>query len=421
MTTDRFKNLTKVLHADSRVQDAVKKSITQRFEIYADQSILFHKDSWSVEFLRNSFSFRFLNVIVVIIVVAMTFSSCKKLQNELDSQIPVSVSRQVSYVQTNLVSDTVSNNAARLDPTLVNAWGIAINPNGIFWINSNGKDLTEVWDKNGLPKRNPVTVPTPSGILFNTTTDFVISATNEVSRFIFASEDGKIYAWASGDSARTVVNRTGENSVYKGIELANDGSGNFLYATDFHNNKVDIFDKSFNLVSTKPFNDTKIPSNFAPFNIRLIDKVLFVTYAKQLPPDNHDDEKGPGNGFIDIFDTNGSLLRRFVTHGRLNSPWGIEKAPEGFGQGKNMILIGNFGDGHINIYKEGNVGGDGEGKGEGGFVKALQNSGKPVTIDGLWGITFPDGRVPGDDPNKLYFTAGPNEENHGLFGYILKQ
>jgi uncharacterized protein (TIGR03118 family) len=157
--------------------------------------------------------------------------------------------------------------------------------------------------------------------------------------------------------------------------------------------------------------DPMIPAGFAPFNIRLIDSVLYVTYAKQLGPENKDDEKGAGNGYVNIFNTSGSLVKRFASQGKLNSPWGIEKAPEGFGQGKRVILIGNFGDGHINVYEEG----------EGEFLRPLTNYGKPVWIDGLWAITFPDNNVPGDDPNKLYFTAGPNDEGHGLFGYLTKQ
>jgi uncharacterized protein (TIGR03118 family) len=360
--------------------------------------------------VRNSLSIRMQHMIVLFLVLAMISSGCNKLQNELQNEFPGKIVKPANYVQTNLVSDTVSNNAARLDSTLSNAWGIAINPAGIFWINVNGTDGSEVFDKNGVPKRPPVKVPAPSGIVFNGTTDFMIAATSQVPKFIFASENGKIYAWASGDSARTVVDRSAGGSVYKGLELANDGTGNFLFATDFHNSKIDVFDKSYTLVASKPFMDPTIPVGFAPFNIRLIDSVMYVTYAKQLSPDNHDDQKGAGNGFVNIFNTNGSLLKRFVSQGKLNSPWGIEKAPEGFGQGKRAVLIGNFGDGHINVYEEF----------EGEFLRPLTNYGMPVWIDGLWAITFPDNNVPGDDPDKLYFTAGPNEEKHGLFGYLTK-
>ena len=157
--------------------------------------------------------------------------------------------------------------------------------------------------------------------------------------------------------------------------------------------------------------DPKIPMGYAPFNIRLIDSVLFVTYAKQEMPEKKDDQKGIGNGYVNVFKTNGWLIRRFASKGKLNSPWGIEKAPETFGQGKNIILVANFGDGHINVYD----------KFEGEFLRTLKYNGMPVWIDGLWAITFPDGNIPGDDPNKLYFTAGPVDESHGLFGYLMKQ
>jgi uncharacterized protein (TIGR03118 family) len=361
--------------------------------------------------VRNSFSISLQHMIVVFSVLAIVSSGCKKLQNELQNELPGKIINPVNYVQTNLVSDTVSNNAARLDSTLSNAWGVAINPAGIFWINVNGTDGSEIYDKTGVAKRPPVKVPAPSGIVFNATTDFMITASSQVPKFIFASENGKIYAWASGDTARTVADRSAGGSVYKGLELANDGTANFLFATDFHNGKIDVFDKNYNLVASKPFMDPMIPAGFAPFNIRLIDSVLYVTYAKQLGPENKDDEKGAGNGYVNIFNTSGSLVKRFASQGKLNSPWGIEKAPEGFGQGKRVILIGNFGDGHINVYEEG----------EGEFLRPLTNYGKPVWIDGLWAITFPDNNVPGDDPNKLYFTAGPNDEGHGLFGYLTKQ
>lgn len=341
-------------------------------------------------------------------VIMSVTSGCDKLFNEFPT--PGGEPSVKNYKQINLVSDTASYNAARIDSTLSNAWGIAINPNGVFWINANGTDNSEVYDMNGVAKRTPVAVPSPSGIVFNNTPDFVIAATGQVSKFIFASENGKIYAWSSGDSAMTVVNNSASDAVYKGIELAKDGNENFLYATDFHNGKIDVFDKSFNLIATKPFSDPTIPSGFAPFNIRLIDNALFVTYAKQLAPEKKDDEKGAGNGYVNIFNTDGTLLKRFASQGQLNSPWGIEKAPGSFGQGMNAILVGNFGDGRINVYDSM----------QGNFKGQLKSNGMPITIEGLWAITFPDNNVPGDNPNKLYFTAGPDEESHGLFGYLKK-
>lgn len=351
----------------------------------------------------------------MILLLSLVLNGCQKVLEEIREHHSTNA---VSYKQTNLVSDTAYFNASILDPTLVNAWGIAINPSGIFWISANGAGLSEVYDKTGTKKRAPVATPSqgmlnggkPTGQVFNNTPDFIIPANGLAARFIFAGEDGKIYAWNSGDSTRTVALST-TDAVYKGIELAKDGGQNFLYLTDFHNGKIDVYDKNFALVTTKPFKDPYIPAGFAPFNIRLIDSVLYVTYAKQLGPENKDDQKGIGNGFVSLFKTDGKFIKRFASHGKLNSPWGIDKAPEGFGLGKNIILVGNFGDGRINVYE----------KGKNEFLGQLNDYGLPISIDGLWAITFPDGNVPGDDPNKLYFTAGPFDESHGLFGYLSKR
>lgn len=422
MTKNSRRDPARVQRGSSLVQQsaAAKVSNTEGFDSKSVRDgIFFNEMSVSEKTFKSSLNSVVTGILSIILIAGMVNSGCSKKsdewsknsENERGKVRTFSDDTLPAYAQTNLVSDTAGFNAARIDPTLVNGWGIAINPSGIFWINANGTDNSEVFDRNGVPRRPPVSVPTPSGIVFNTTTDFIIPATNTLSRFIFASEDGKIYAWSSGNSALTVVDRSSFNAVYKGLELANDGSGNFLFATDFHNGKIDVFDKSFNLVSAKPFMDTRIPSGFAPFNIRLIDSVLYVTYAKQLAPDNHDDQKGPGNGYVDIYKKDGSLLKRFASRGKLNSPWGIEKATLGFGQGKEAILIGNFGDGRINVFDQE----------EGEFERPLFSNGKPLVIDGLWAITFPDGRVPGDNPDKLYFSAGPFDESHGLFGYLLKK
>jgi uncharacterized protein (TIGR03118 family) len=375
------------------------------------KTILFKKFSGIVrkEHSANNRILQTLKMITALAVLTLMATSCDKYFNEFPT--PGGGPDVKNYMQTNLVSDTAGFHAARVDSTLSNAWGIAINPNGVFWINANGTDHSEVYDMNGVAKRPPVSVPSPSGIVFNNTPDFIIPANGQVSKFIFASENGKIYAWSSGDSAMTVADNSASNAVYKGIELAKDGNDNFLYATDFHNGKIDVFDKSFKLITTKPFSDPTIPSGFAPFNVRLIDSVLYVTYAKQLAPEKKDDEKGAGNGYVNTFKTDGTLIKRFASQGMLNSPWGIEKAPAGFGQGFNVILVGNFGDGRINVFDSM----------KGDFLRQLNSNGKPISIDGLWAITFPDNKVPGDNPNKLYFTAGPNEESLGLFGYLKKQ
>ncbi len=353
---------------------------------------------------------------LVYLTLLVMISGCDEFFNQLPEPSHLS---ETKYKQVNLVSDTSFFSGARIDNNLANAWGIAINPAGIPWICSNGKGLSVVYDKNGMQKRPPVAISSqgmpnggaPTGVVFNSTSDFIIPVTMEKSKFIFVGEDGKIYAWSSGDSTRTVADRSAWGAVYKGVELANDGTSNYLFATNFHDGTIDVFDKNFTYVNTKPFMDASIPMGFAPFNIRLIDGMLYVTYAKQKTPAKHDDMNGPGNGYVNIFTTDGSLVKRFVSTGKLNSPWGIEKAPESFGVGKHAILIGNFGDGYINVFEEF----------EGEFQGQLKSkTGGPVWIDGLWAITFPDGNIPGDNPNKLYFTAGPFEEGHGLFGYLSK-
>lgn len=352
------------------------------------------------------------------VILLMITSGCDQMMDQFPGG---SHGADSKYRQTNLVADTAGFNAARMDSNLNNAWGIAINPNGVLWISSNGKGMSVVYDKNGVPKRKPVGISSqgmpnggaPSGVVFNNTGDFKIMATGETSKFIFAGEDGKLYAWASGDTTRTVADRSSSGAVYKGIELAKDGGANFLYVTNFSGSKIDVFDNNFNYVTSKPFSDPGIPPDFGPFNIRMIDGLLYVTYAKHLAPENKDDQKGVGNGYVDIFKMDGTFVKRFASQGKLNSPWGIEKAPQGFGQGKSSILVGNFGDGRINVFEAF----------EGEFMGQIKSAstGMPLTIDGLWGITFPDGNISGDNPNKLYFTAGPNDEGHGLFGYIMKQ
>jgi uncharacterized protein (TIGR03118 family) len=321
------------------------------------------------------------------------------------------------YEQTNLVSD-VAGLAARQDTALVNAWGIAEAPSGPIWISANGTGLSPIYDNTGATLRSPVSIPTPdssaggtpSGIVFNGTTDFGIPAGKFMvaSHFIFATEDGTIVAWGAGNVATIVADRSKFNAVYKGIALASDDGSNFLYATNFHEGTIDVFDKSFSLVKGKPFRDPGIPAGFAPFNIRLIGSWLYVTYAKQKLPDKHDDQAGPGNGFVDIFKTNGAFVKRFASYGALNSPWGIVQATAGFLKDtEHAIIVGNFGNGHINVYDD-----------DGGFVGPLKDDGRDISIDGLWAL---ENNVPKTDSSRLYFTAGPVQESHGLFGYLKRR
>jgi uncharacterized protein (TIGR03118 family) len=319
---------------------------------------------------------------------------------------------ETNFNQVNLVSN-VSLKGARMDPNLGNAWGITATPTGIFWISANHTGLSTIYDSAGNQKINPVTIPTsgnlpggaPSGVVFNFTSVFKLPG-GSASRFIFVGEDGIVSAWgpSAGTTAKVVADQSAQSAVYKGVDIAQNGGSYFLYAANFKQSKVDVFDENFALVNNMSFSDPNIPDGFAPFNIKNINGMLFITYALHKAPDNMDDQKGPGNGFVDIFNPDGSLVMRFASHGALNSPWGIA---EGFADKlSNTILIGNFGDGRINIFSK-----------SGEFLGQLKDKKeKPVTIDGLWGL-FTSNTISAIG-NKIYFTAGPNEENNGLFGYL---
>jgi uncharacterized protein (TIGR03118 family) len=344
-----------------------------------------------------------------ILVIFMMYAGCRK------NGIPPGLLN--GFEQTNLVADTAGFKAVMIDNNLVNAWGMAFFPSGPIWISDNGTGLSTIYNKDGATLRPPVTIPapgassggTPTGVLFNSTTDFLVSSGKQTlpSKFIFATEDGTIAAWASGNTASIVADRSGFNAVYKGVAMAEDGGNNFLYATNFHEAKIDVFDKDFALVTGKPFHDPGIPDGFAPFNIRNIGGWLYVTYAKQKPS-HHDDQAGPGNGYVTIFKPDGSMVSRFASQGPLNSPWGIVEATEEFSmESGTAILIGNFGDGRINLFDV-----------TGRFLGPLKDDGKPITIDGLWSI---ENEVPTADPDQLFFTSGPVEESHGVFGYLKKK
>jgi uncharacterized protein (TIGR03118 family) len=336
--------------------------------------------------------------------------ACKKITASTPS-----AQAGISYNHVNLVSDQ-SGVAAMTDPNLLDAWGIAVSPTGIFWISSNHGGSATVYDTTGATKIPAVTIPAPgsptggapSGQVFNTTTNFTISSTGKLSKFIFCTEDGTIAAWGGGTSAVIVADRSSSGTVYKGLTIATDGGANYIYAADFHNGKIDVFDSTFTYTTGRTFSDPNIPAGFAPFNIRNISGMLYVLYAKQQGPDNMDDQAGPGNGYVDIFNPNGTFVSRFASQGPLNSPWGIAVAGTEFGQGLLPILIGNFGDGRISVFKQ-----------DGTYMGQLQDStNNPLSIDGLWDLYFPANGVPNVSPYRLYFTAGPGGEAHGLFGYL---
>jgi uncharacterized protein (TIGR03118 family) len=232
----------------------------------------------------------------------------------------------------------------------VNAWGLAFSDEGEIWVSSAEKGVATIYDADGVTIDPPVSIPfnndpnggNPTGSVYNSTKTFIIPATNEKSEFIYVTENGTVVAAVEGTST-TVADRSSVEAVYKGVAIAENGGSNFLYATNFKGAAIDVFDQSFNYVPGTTFIDPNMPAGFAPFNIRNINGQLYVTYAKQLAPDNEDDEAGPGNGFVDIFNPDGSFVKRFASQGTLNSPWGIEEVTGEPGE----ILIGNFGNGKI--------------------------------------------------------------------------
>ncbi|HEX6702674.1 MAG TPA: TIGR03118 family protein, partial [Gaiellaceae bacterium] len=242
----------------------------------------------------------------------------------------------------------------------------------------------------------------------NTSSNFVVGSGPAL--FIFATEEGKILAWnmSVGTTAQVVADHSGDEAIYKGLAIA----GDRLYATDFHNGRVDIFDGAFGDVNTPgAFVDPSIPAGFAPFGIQNVGGTIFVTYAKQ-DADAEDDVHGQGLGFVDEFDTAGTLLGRVATRGQLNAPWGIALAPASFGRFGGDLLVGNFGDGEITAFERDS---------DGVFDPRGQlrtEDGHVLSIDGLWALQFGKGAANNGPTDTLFFTAGPDDESHGLFGTI---
>jgi uncharacterized protein (TIGR03118 family) len=342
------------------------------------------------------------------------------------------------YVITNLTSD-IPGVAPNNDPVLQNAWGVAFTPAASpFWIADNATGCSTLYDGQGAIQALQVKIPlpdgsipatackhadpnnppnptpaAPTGLVWNPTTSpttgFLVPGTNLPASFIWSTEDGTISAWTGGlpvpDAAVLAVDNS-PGAVYKGLVFGVNANGVFLFATNFRAGTIDVFDHNYQPVATDGgFNDPSIPAGYAPFGIQNINGDLFVTYAKQNPA-KHDDVAGPGHGFVDVFDTDGHLLRRFASRGSLNSPWGVARASFAFGRFSGDILIGNFGNGKINAFES-----------DGRFIDELDGSnGKALVIDGLWMLTLGGGRNSSSDT--LYFTAGPNGETDGLFGTI---
>ena len=344
--------------------------------------------------------------------------------------------QQTVYVRTDLVSNT-QNLVQPKDPNLQNAWGVANSPGGPLWVADNGDGLSTLYDGNGVKSGLTVTIPlppgrvappaaAPTGLVWNPTSGFPITvgATTVPATFIFDSEDGTITAWnpavdpiVAGQSMATIIiNNSTKGAVYKGLAFGTNKHGNFLFATNFAAGTVEVYDKTFAPATLDGnFSDPNIPAGFAPFGIARIDNNLYVTYAKQNAQKN-DVVPGAGLGFVNVFSTDGVLIKRFASGGMLNAPWGVARATQNFGQFSGAILIGNFGQGGnfsswINAFDGGN---------ENDVLGSLRDAtGKPIAIDGPWSLVF--GTFLNSDADTLYFTAGPNQQTNGLFGKIVAQ
>jgi uncharacterized protein (TIGR03118 family) len=329
-----------------------------------------------------------------------------------------------TYTVTNLVSDGTIP-AAHTDTNLVNAWGLTATATSPWWVANNGTETTTLYNGDGVAQFPPtplvVSVPgAPTGAVANTTSDFVVhsGASSGPARFLFATEDGTIRGWNPAvpppplsQQTEIGVDRSAAGAVYKGLAIGSVGTSNFLYATDFVNGHVDVFDKNFQPVDM-PFADPGLHAGFGPFGIQNIGGRLFVSYAKQSG--GNDEVAGQSLGFVDEFATDGTFLARVASRGQLNAPWGLALAQADFGRYSGDLLVGNFGNGEINAY---------ELQADGTFAHRGQlrtADHKPVTIDGLWGLGFGNGAGSGAK-NALYFTAGPDDESHGLFGRIEAQ
>jgi uncharacterized protein (TIGR03118 family) len=311
-----------------------------------------------------------------------------------------------TYSWTNFQSD-IAGVAQHTDDNLVNPWGMAASPSGTIWVSDNGTGVSTLYNQDGtavslvvaIPANHPQQGSNPTGIVFNNTPFFQVTKNGNSAPafFIFVSEDGTVSGWnPTLDQTNAIVAVEGrDDNIYKALTTGMAHGHNFLYATNFHRGRVDVFDENFHRVTMAGFVDPGLPRGYAPFGIRNLNGNIFVTYAKQDDA-KVDDVPGPGHGFVNVFDTNGNLIRRLISRGHLNSPWGLALV-----EGK--LWVGNFGDGRINNYN----------RATGNFIEALMRAdGTPLEFDGLWDL-LPLG-------DGVFFTAGIAAEEHGLFGIITE-
>lgn len=369
----------------------------------------------------------FTIALITLIALLFNFGCRKDLQKISDQNIlPANQSSESQkipqslkdFTQVNLVRDTNEGDTAKIQPALVNAWGLTFSSGGTAWISAEATGKSVVVNKDGVQGLPPVSIPSPTattgghptGIIFSRSSTAFILPNGRPARFIFAGDDGVISGWNTPGAA-AIRKFYSATAVYLGLAIASDGGHPFLYAANFKEGKIDVFDSTWTMV-TKTFTDPGLPTGYSPFNIQAIDNNLYVMYAK-VGPDG-DEIHHNGFGLVDVFTSHGTFVKRFISNGQLNSPWGIAKAPAGFYGGEfgsipNTYLVGNFGDGRINAYSS-----------DGTFLGQLRAHGNPIIIEGLWALSFAPTTATTVDPNRLYFTAGPADETHGLFGYIIK-
>jgi uncharacterized protein (TIGR03118 family) len=320
-----------------------------------------------------------------------------------------------NYNWRNLQSD-IAGVARHTDPNVVNAWGMALSSSGSIWVNDNGAGVATVYLQDGTNTGTVVNIPAsasnteganPTGLVRNDSAFFKVTknGNSQPSTFLFVAEDGSISGWnptLDPNNAILAVDNGASGAIYKGATLGATTTHSVLYVANFHSGKVEMYDENFNrLDSVSTFNDPNLPAGYAPFGIRNLSNEIFVTYALQ-DADQHDDVRGAGHGFVDVYDTSGNLLRRLISHDRLNSPWGLAAGPATFGKFNGGLYIGNFGDGQINVYDPAT----------GAFLGTpRQSDGTILQFEGLWDLLFANGQ--------LYFTAGIAGEDHGLFGVIF--
>jgi uncharacterized protein (TIGR03118 family) len=316
------------------------------------------------------------------------------------------VAAGLRFTVTNQVAD-VSGVAKVTDPLLVNAWGLSQAPGSPLWVANNGTDTSTLYDKDTFAKVTQLTVSVPGGPT-GTTFIGIMGAFNITegpntgrTLFAFATEGGQILGWnptVTGTHTAVGVDESASGAVFKGLTLGMSGNSPRLYAADFAHGVVSIYDASYHKIGG--FTDPDLPSDYTPFNVQNLNGQLYVTFAKR-EPGALDETAGQGLGFVDVFDTDGHLVRRLAQHGQLNAPWGLAIAPATFGKFAGALLVGNFGDGRINAYDPTT----------GKYIGVLRDDQNRVEIDGLWALrTGPGGTIT--------FSAGPADESHGLVGSI---